>query len=158
MAEDWRDEPRNRWREDGRDRPWRDYDYYSRARRGGDYGGGVYGRRDRDDDYATRGYSYSRGYGRGEYTGAGPRRGRWGREEDYGSGYRSHYMLNRGRDRDREDYGQPERGWAERAGDEVASWFGDERADRRRRMDALHDDEDEYRRGHGPYGRYRDDW
>jgi hypothetical protein len=36
----------------------------------------------------------------------------------------------RGSDRDRD-----ERGWFERAGDEVASWFGDEEADRRRRAD-----------------------
>ena len=35
-------------------------------------------------------------------------------------------------DRDRE---RNERGWFERAGDEIASWFGDEEADRRRRRD-----------------------
>jgi osmotically-inducible protein OsmY len=29
-----------------------------------------------------------------------------------------------------------DRGWWDRASDEVASWFGDEEAERRRRMDA----------------------
>jgi hypothetical protein len=33
------------------------------------------------------------------------------------------------------DPDRDERGWFERAGDEVASWFGDEEAERRRRMD-----------------------
>ena len=156
MAQNWRDEPRDRWRDD--DRPYRDYDDYGRARRGGGTAGGPYGRRDREEDYATRGYSYTPGYGRGEYAGGGPRRGRWGREEDYASGYRNHYVNRDGRDRDRAEYGMRERDWADRAGDEMASWLGDEGAARRRRLDALRDDEDEYRRGYGPYGRYRDDW
>jgi hypothetical protein len=34
-----------------------------------------------------------------------------------------------------QDRDRHERGWFERAGDEVASWFGDEEAERRRRMD-----------------------
>ena len=45
----------------------------------------------------------------------------------------------RGRDDDRFSRGfdrdDNERGWFERAGDEIASWFGDEDADRRRRSD-----------------------
>jgi len=45
---------------------------------------------------------------------------------------------DRGRDRfDRDD--RDERGFFERAGDEVASWFGDEEAERRRRMDYRQD-------------------
>ena len=39
------------------------------------------------------------------------------------------------RDRDRGFAGREDRGWFERAGDEVASWFGDEEAERRRRRD-----------------------
>jgi osmotically-inducible protein OsmY len=39
------------------------------------------------------------------------------------------------RDRDRAD----DRGYAERAGDEVRSWFGDDEAQRRRNLDELHD-------------------
>ena len=38
-------------------------------------------------------------------------------------------------DRGRDRFDRDERGFFERAGDEVASWFGDEEAERRRRMD-----------------------
>jgi len=66
------------------------------------------------------------------------------------------------RDRDRErGSGQHERGFLDRAGDEVASWFGDDDAERRRREDRMRDERD---RGYGfgsgsnrsdyrPYGR-----
>ena len=66
------------------------------------------------------------------------------------------------RDFDRE--GREERGFFERAGDEVASWFGDEEAERRRREDARHYGRDEEDRWGGrrprafmsddEYGRY----
>src|SRR5207248_314614 len=42
---------------------------------------------------------------------------------------------SRWRDENRERGGSEERGFFERAGDEVASWFGDEEAERRRRED-----------------------
>ena len=52
--------------------------------------------------------------------------GRWGRDDDYDRG---------------------DRGFLERAGDEVASWFGDEEAERRRREDTgLRGDDDSWRR------------
>jgi hypothetical protein len=41
---------------------------------------------------------------------------------------------------DRYDRGRGERGFWDRAGDEVASWFGDEEAERRRREDARRDE------------------
>ena len=41
-----------------------------------------------------------------------------------------------GRGWDRDDDDDRDRGFFERAGDEVASWFGDEEAERRRREDA----------------------
>ncbi|MBX9573325.1 MAG: BON domain-containing protein [Candidatus Obscuribacterales bacterium] len=52
-------------------------------------------------------------------------------------------MYNR--DRDREEYERwqrygRERGWLEKSRDEIASWFGDEEAERRRRMDRLEQD------------------
>jgi hypothetical protein len=53
-------------------------------------------------------------------------RPRW-REDDRERGF-SGRGPERFSDRD-------ERGWFERAGDEIASWFGDEEAERRRRMD-----------------------
>ena len=167
MPENRRDDPRDRWRDDDRPhdgRPYRDYDYYARARRDRDHAGAAYERRDRDGDHGTRGYGYSRGYGRGEYAGGGPRRGRWGREEDYAAGYRDHYLMNHGRARDRAEFGQPDRDWAGRRGDEDGGWFADDRdgrddrAGRRRRRQAAFEDEDDYRRGQGPHGRYRDDW
>ena len=48
--------------------------------------------------------------------------------------------YDRGRRFDRDD----DRGFFERAGDEVASWFGDEEAQRRRQMDARYDRPDRY--------------
>jgi len=64
------------------------------------------------------------------------------------------YRDRDSRDRDyraRSDYAQPrdyddDRGFIDRAGDEVRSWFGDEDAERRRRWDErLHDREEERR-------------
>lgn len=49
---------------------------------------------------------------------------------------------------DRYDRSRHERGWLERTGDEIASWFGDEDAERRRRED---------HRGRGPAGYTRSD-
>jgi osmotically-inducible protein OsmY len=47
----------------------------------------------------------------------------------------------------------PERGWWDRAADEVSSWFGDEEADRRRRFE----DHRDQHRGRGPRGYKRSD-
>jgi hypothetical protein len=59
--------------------------------------------------------------------------------------------------RDRDD---EERGFFERAGDEIASWFGDEEADRRRRQDErMGGRDDDYGRGQergGGFGRERE--
>ena len=68
-------------------------------------------------------------------------RSRW-REDRYGE---------RGRHLDRDH--RDERGFFERAGDEVASWFGDEEAERRRRWDHVRDERgrgsSEHERGMG---------
>lgn len=59
----------------------------------------------------------------------------------------------RGREYGRGGYGEGEdRGWFERFSDAVASWFGDEEAERRRRMD-----EHRPHRGRGPKGYRRSD-
>jgi len=50
--------------------------------------------------------------------------------------YQDRSFERRGFDRDFDREGRDERGFFERAGDEVASWFGDEEAERRRREDA----------------------
>lgn len=57
-----------------------------------------------------------------------------------------------GRRNDRDD-----RGFFERAGDEVASWFGDEDAERRRRQDAREDERYGEHRGRGPKSYQRSD-
>ena len=62
---------------------------------------------------------------------------------------RSRWSDDRNPDRWRSEdrRGPQDRGFFERAGDEVASWFGDEDAERRRRQDARRE---EGSRGHGP--------
>lgn len=62
---------------------------------------------------------------------------------------RSRYGRDYGETRsfDRDDDDHSDRGFFERAGDEVASWFGDEEAERRRREDMrFRSDEDSWRR------------
>jgi osmotically-inducible protein OsmY len=133
--------------------PGRDYDQGGRGGwgRGSDYGygSGGYGRDygyggrsrggyGRDYGYGSQRRAYGR-YGEGDYG-----RGGYGREGYGGSGS--------GRDRDygygREGSRGEEHGFFERAADEVASWFGDEEAARRRQMDY---------RGRGPKGYTRSD-
>ena len=68
-------------------------------------------------------------------------RSRWSDERYSDRGrMRSDWDRERGRRDDRDD-----RGFFERAGDEVASWFGDEDAERRRREDHLRDERSEPR-------------
>jgi hypothetical protein len=72
---------------------------------------------------------------------------------DYPREERSRWRGERDDDRFRErgdDRGRDERGFFERAGDEVASWFGDDEAERRRREDRMRDErEGRYRHEHG---------
>lgn len=89
------------------------------------------------------------GYGGSNYSG------------NYGSDYqqRNSYGNNRGNS----DYGQrnqQDRSWWDRSRDEVSSWFGDDEAERRRRMDEM---QRKSNRGKGPKdyqrseGRIRED-
>lgn len=63
---------------------------------------------------------------------------------------RSRWSDDRGRERGRDRDSRPgrddDRGFFERAGDEVASWFGDEEAERRRREDRMREERE---RGYG---------
>ncbi|HKU75546.1 MAG TPA: BON domain-containing protein [Pyrinomonadaceae bacterium] len=105
---------------------------------------GSYGRSGAERGYSeglTGGYSERYNYPAGRST---ERYGERGRGYDYD---RTDY--DRGR-YDREEGG---RGWWDRASDEVASWFGDEEAERRRRMD----EQRAHRRGRGPKGYRRSD-
>lgn len=65
------------------------------------------------------------------------------------------YGRDSGRDPrfDRGRYDTDDRGFFERAGDEVRSWFGDEEAERRRRQDERYDER--YDRERGQSDRYR---
>lgn len=111
--------------------------------------------RDYDDPYSQQQSSRgSRNYGAGNRVGQRgltPNRSRnYGsdRQQGYGDGY---YGGRQGWDQDygRDDYDQDDRGFIEKAGDEVRSWFGDEDAERRRMRDS--------HRGKGPKGYTRSD-
>jgi osmotically-inducible protein OsmY len=114
--------------------------YYPLGRDYEDYGSG------RESEFGSRmprreGY-YGGEYGRG-FSGAG----------SYGGGYSGN---RQGRDLQRGGYGSgrgEDRGWWDRVTDEVSSWFGDEEAERRRRMDEMR----AQHRGRGPRGYRRSD-
>jgi len=85
------------------------------------------------------------------------------RSRDEQSRWSDDRFRDRDRDRDfRGSRGNPDdRGFFERAGDEVASWFGDEEAERRRREDQARDQRFETRGDHrSDFNRDRDrsDW
>jgi osmotically-inducible protein OsmY len=118
----------------------------SGSRLGGSNYGGGYSDRDRSSDYEGResnewrNRDFNEGRGTGYYGSPG-----------YG-GYSGSYR-NTGRtwDRDR-DRNQGDRGFWDRASDEVASWFGDEDAERRRDRDRMIS-----HRGKGPRNYSRSD-
>lgn len=124
--------------------------------REGYWGGGWENERDERSRYGNpmggsgfeRGYnqSSSGGYSQGRYNYPGGYRSG---SERYGESYGE---RGYGYDRERSGRGD-ERGWWDRASDEVASWFGDEDAERRRRMD----EQRAHRRGRGPKGYRRSD-
>jgi osmotically-inducible protein OsmY len=145
---------------------------YSRGQ-GGDYEEPY--QRGYDEPY-QRGYGGEQqryGYGRGGYYGEPYRRGYRGRHygEPYGAYDYGRYEYG---DRTREPYyqrgyegeyrepyyrggrrrGAEERGFFERAGDEIKSWFGDEEAERRRRADEMRKG---MYAGRGPRGYRRSD-
>lgn len=140
-------------------------EYGGSQSRGGQYGGeydrGEYGQNWRSgrehqsgrEDYSTRGWDRDYTSGRqSRYGSSGHDYGQsgFGFGERYGE--RGRGYEGRG-DYDRGDYGsQEERGWLDRAADTVASWFGDEEAERRRHMD-----EQRRYRGRGPKGYRRSD-
>ncbi|MBM3604534.1 MAG: BON domain-containing protein [Alphaproteobacteria bacterium] len=128
------------------------YDPYGSGRgdfdqgRGGGYGRGGYSETIRSG-MASRGMgmaNYSSGTG-GNYGGSG-----YGERGTGGTGYGGQGYS--GRDYREGSYrgGSDDRGFFERAGDEVASWFGNEDAQRRRERDAGHS-------GRGPKNYSRSD-
>lgn len=106
---------------------------------------------DRDYDRSNYGHNRSRddesGYNRSGYNARDyESRNRYGR--DYSDDYTDYS--------DDERYNEEERGWWDRASDEVASWFGDEEAARRRRMDSRNSEENFTGRGPKNYKRSDD--
>ena len=165
---------RDRGWEVGRENPSRygtgwpeDYErgYSSRYYTGDEQGRGFAGGRDFGRSYTPsydRGLgeipSSKRGYGR-SYGSSGYRPG------DGSSSDRRYQGTYRPPDYGRDNRGPGhrtyrgeglagERDWFERAGDEVSSWFGDEGAERRRRMDKIREGKF---RGRGPKGYRRSD-
>ena len=130
-----------------RDRWTGSYGGYDRDRSSGSYGGGG-------DYRSEQGGSFGGGYGRGGsgsgyYSGSSSSGGydygrdsSWSRS-DYPSSERG-YQSGRGRD---------DRGFWDKASDEVASWFGDEEAERRRERDERRGEH----WGRGPKGYTRSD-
>ncbi|AFL54011.1 osmotically-inducible protein OsmY [Sinorhizobium fredii] len=141
-----------------RRKDWRRDDPYWRSRESGrDWYGDERGARrrfaetvePRGADYENSEYFPDAESSAGPYGRMGEDYGRSSWERGYG-GYGSDYGY-RGRPsspRSSRDWDE-ERGFFERAGDEVASWFGDEDAERRRQMDQ--------HRGKGPKGYTRSD-
>lgn len=144
---------RRRWQDDddrhgGRDR-FPSYDPGSRLGQEG-FGAGRYDAAYDDDrvargggrsPYGNRNWSGGRGdWGRQEWGMSGPQQGGYGSERSHERGY--------GRNHDR-SYDREDRGFWDRASDEVASWFGDEEAERRRHQDQY--------RGKGPKNYSRSD-
>jgi hypothetical protein len=108
-----------------------------------------------EDQYQVRGapparttYSSAR-----DYAAAGIDIGRGSRDTRYDRGRDFDYRPAAGRDY--RGGGDPhDRGFLERAGDEVRSWFGDEEAERRRERDMRYDSQ--FTRGHDhEYGAWR---
>ena len=145
----------------------RDYGYGDEAR--GDYGQdfgsrGMHGGFGRSD-YGRSQYGQS-DYGRSGYggqRGSGYRDSDYGRRQEYRDGYDDRGFRDRyyaGQSHGSQDYGgrNEDRGYFERAGDEMASWFGDDDAARRREMDARRGDAGaQHHRGRGPRGYTRSD-
>jgi len=133
-----RSQERSGWN-DG-DRDWSD-----RGSRSYDNYGSSYAGQDRDRDDSQRNYYNSDWSSRDSYARRfGPQeQDRYGRDRNRGGD------ELRGYDRDR--------GFLDRAGDEVRSWFGDEEAERRRRQDQRFDEQQARNEGHSDshYGEWR---
>lgn len=151
----------------------RDYDFGRRHLEDSGYSDRWHGR-DNDNDW-SREHPRSRQYGPTSQSSLydTPNRSSYGSSGTWGT--RSEYRGDRDRDLDRErdwrsdrgrewrgdlrnDTNPEDRGMFERAGDEVRSWFGDDDAERRRRMDERRDrTEDRREDRRESYGRSRDD-
>jgi osmotically-inducible protein OsmY len=127
---------------------------------GRDLGGRSY-RSSYDRDWgetpsSERGYNrdYGRSYGSTGFTDRSPRESErnyegTSRPPDYGRDFQTNQRRTY-----QAEGGAGDRDWLDRASDEVSSWFGDDDAQRRRRMDKMRD---RNFRGRGPKGYRRSD-
>ncbi|WP_066725278.1 DUF2171 domain-containing protein [Sphingomonas pituitosa] len=144
-----RSQERSGW--DGGDNDWSD----TSSRSYSNYGGASGQQRDRDYGQRTYGNSdwgdrdaFARSYGQQDQGRSG-----YGRQDQSRGAYG--YDRNRGGN-DLRGY-DSDRGFFDRAGDEVRSWFGDEEAERRRRQDQRYDEQQARNEGHADnhYGEWR---
>jgi len=123
---------------------------YGRPERSSDWGHSDYGRDDGGQRFQDRGDDrYSRGQRdeyRGSYASDGRRFENVGRDRHADDDQRRDREDGRGYGRQPQGYDYEERGFFQRAGDEVRSWFGDDDAERRREADSRYDDR-AYRNG-----------
>ena len=148
-------------------------EYRNRGESRGDYGSGgrqgYWGRGWENEHNERSRYGNPMG-GSGFERGYNQSRNDYSQRYNYPSGYRSGERYENNYDYDRDRYGRSSyagrgdyenrggnegRGWWDRASDEVASWFGDDEAQRRRRMDEQRDQREH--RGRGPKGYRRSD-
>ncbi|WP_250893845.1 BON domain-containing protein [Croceibacterium selenioxidans] len=122
---------------------WRDEDQGWSGQTDPSYGRGWNQPSESEGEFRRHGRGRHRDMAGDEFGGR-----QFGRATAYGAG--SQLAAARGEWRERPDWNERnERGWFDKASDEVASWFGDEAATRRRE---LYD-----HRGHGPAGYKRSD-
>ncbi len=123
---------------------------YGRPERSSDWGHSDYGRDDGGQRFQDRGDDrYSREQRdeyRGSYASDGRRFENVGRDRHADDDQRRDRDGGRGYGRQPQGYDYEERGFFQRAGDEVRSWFGDDDAERRREADSRYDDR-AYRNG-----------
>ncbi|MGN6164050.1 MAG: BON domain-containing protein [Flavisolibacter sp.] len=165
--QDYREEDYNRYTGSNYENTSRRSDIYGGnyegQNRNEDYYGGYssnYGRnydkinRDRNKDYDNDRWRNTQGW---SYEDTGNRNYGLNRESDYGTGYGEEATRTRNRyGGDTSNYGNAnqggyDRGWWDRTRDEVSSWFGDDDAERRRRMDKTTGPH----KGKGPKGYHR---
>lgn len=159
----------NDWDRDRRseNQDWKDdFNGYNRNRNYGEARNDYQNNRPRYDDFGRESYGnderkgyYGNNYNRDmEDNDRGDNRGRYGNSTGVNRGS-SNYLSGRNEDwnrrgrEHREDRNyNDDRNWWDKTKDEVSSWFGDEDAERRRKMD-----ERESHRGRGPKGYTRSD-
>jgi osmotically-inducible protein OsmY len=142
------DEDRSRFSRYGRGSQWASDDFGYEGRHGDNERSDLWARESYRGKPSTLNYEpgqsrdrYDQPFGDRYGSGSDDRSGSGRYGSDQRSGYRSGSSYE-------SDYGR-KRGFMERAGDEVASWFGDEAAEQRRAMDE--------HRGKGPRGYKRSD-